>query len=145
MSYLSFILHALVDASLWPVIAALLALTCLIVLDIGVAIGERFGGIERFKSLGVQPLNELARKRITRVDIIARISPILGLMGTLIPLGPGISAMGNGDFATLASAITTAFDTTVLGLLIGVLAMLIGRFRRGAYDAALTELEAKNA
>ena len=90
-------------------------------------------------------MEHIARQRIGRVDIIARISPILGLMGTLIPLGPGIAAMGNGDFATLASAITTAFDTTVLGLFVGVLAMLIGRYRRRAYEAALNKLEAAKA
>lgn len=145
MSNLSFVLHTLVDALLWPVIAALLILTCGIAIEIGVAIGERLGGVQKFKALGFDRLNDLARRRIGRVDVIARISPILGLMGTLIPLGPGIAAMGNGDFATLASAITTAFDTTVLGLLVGVLAMLIGRFRRAAYDAALTELESSNA
>lgn len=145
MTGLSSILHTLVDALLWPVIAALLVLTCVIVLEVGVAIGERFGGIRKLQPMGAEQLNQVARSRIARVDIVARISPILGLMGTLIPLGPGIAAMGNGDFATLASAITTAFDTTVLGLFVGILAMLIGRFRRSAYDAALTEIEAQHA
>ncbi|MEL6727110.1 MAG: MotA/TolQ/ExbB proton channel family protein [Pseudomonadota bacterium] len=145
MTSLSPLLHALVDALLWPVIAVLLMLTCVIILELGVAIGERFGGIKKIKALGGERMEQLARQRIGRVDIIARISPILGLMGTLIPLGPGIAAMGNGDFATLASAITTAFDTTVLGLFVGVLAMLIGRYRRGAYDVALTQIEAENA
>lgn len=145
MTSLSPLLHALVDALLWPVIAVLLILTCVIILELGVAIGERFGGMEKTKALGVERMEQLARQRIGRVDIIARVSPILGLMGTLIPLGPGIAAMGNGDFATLASAITTAFDTTVLGLFVGVLAMLIGRYRRGAYDSALNDVEAANA
>ena len=145
MTSLSPLLHALVDGLLWPVIALLLVLTCIIILEVGVAIGERFGGIEKTKTLGLERMEHLARQRVGRVDIIARISPILGLMGTLIPLGPGIAAMGNGDFATLASAITTAFDTTVLGLFVGILAMLIGRYRRGAYDAVLNQLEATHA
>ena len=145
MSNISLVLHVLVDALLWPVIAALLVLTGVIVLEIGVAVGERFGGLQRFKALGPERLERLARKRIARVDVIARTSPVLGLMGTLIPLGPGVSAMGDGDFATLASAITTAFDTTVLGLFVGVLAMLIARFRRAAYDAALTDIEGPNS
>ena len=145
MSEMSLILHVLVDSLLAPVIIALLILTVVIVGEIGVALGERFGGIRRFKTSGSDSLTQLARRRIARVDIIARISPILGLMGTLIPLGPGISAMGSGDFSTLASAITTAFDTTVLGLFVGIVAMLIGRFRRAAYDAALTEIEACDA
>ena len=145
MTSLSPLLHALVDGLLWPVIATLLVLACVILLEIGVAIGERLGGIEKTESLGAERMEHIARQRIGRVDIIARISPILGLMGTLIPLGPGIAAMGNGDFATLASAITTAFDTTVLGLFVGVLAMLIGRYRRRAYEAALNKLEAAKA
>ena len=145
MTSLSPLLHALVDGLLWPVIATLLVLACVILLEIGVAIGERLGGIEKTESLGAERMEHIARQRIGRVDIIARISPILGLMGTLIPRGPGIAAMGNGDFATLASAITTAFDTTVLGLFVGVLAMLIGRYRRRAYEAALNKLEAANA
>ncbi|MEM1037786.1 MAG: MotA/TolQ/ExbB proton channel family protein [Pseudomonadota bacterium] len=145
MINLSPVLHALVDLLLWPVIATLLVLTCVIIIELGVAIGERFGGLEKIKSLGVERMEQLARQRIGRVDIIARVSPILGLMGTLIPLGPGIAAMGNGDFATLASAITTAFDTTVLGLFVGVLAMLIGRYRRTAYDSALNQIESQHA
>ena len=145
MTDMSFLLHALVDSLLGPVILALLVLTVIIVAETGIALGERFGGIQRFRSSGADQLTQLAKRRIARVDIIARISPILGLMGTLIPLGPGISAMGSGDFSTLASAITTAFDTTVLGLFVGIIAMLISRYRRAAYDAALTEIEAADA
>ena len=37
------------------------------------------------------------RRRINLTDTIAKIGPMLGLMGTLIPLGPGIVAMGQGD------------------------------------------------
>ena len=36
-----------------------------------------------------------------------------------------------------------AFDTTVLGLLIGVLGFSLGRLRRRWYDELLDELEAK--
>ncbi|MEM6652009.1 MAG: MotA/TolQ/ExbB proton channel family protein [Pseudomonadota bacterium] len=145
MTSLSPLLHALVDGLLWPVIAILLLLTVIIIIDLGMAIGERFGGLEKAKSTGLKRFEKRARQRIARVDIIARISPILGLMGTLIPLGPGIAAMGNGDFVMLASAITTAFDTTVLGLFVGILAMLIGRYRRMIYDAALDQMEAQDA
>ncbi|MEM9313606.1 MAG: MotA/TolQ/ExbB proton channel family protein, partial [Pseudomonadota bacterium] len=105
-----------------PVIAALLLLALLIVLDVGIAVGERFGGLDRLRDLGAARVEALARRRIARADLAARIGPSLGLMGTLIPLGPGIAALGQGDFRTLAIAITTAFDTTVLGLAIGVVA-----------------------
>lgn len=51
-----------------------------------------------------------------------QLGPILGLLGTLIPLGPGLAALGSGDIVTLAEALTVAFDTTVTGLVIGALA-----------------------
>lgn len=38
---------------------------------------------------------------------------MLGLLGTLIPLGPGIIALGQGDTQTLSTSLLTAFDTTI--------------------------------
>ncbi|WP_239807485.1 MotA/TolQ/ExbB proton channel family protein [Croceicoccus hydrothermalis] len=135
------VLHVAVDLLQWPVIAALLLLGIASVLDAGMALGERFGGIGKMLPLGAGGVNRIASQRIARSDLFARVGPTLGLMGTLIPLGPGIAALGQGDFLTLSDAITTAFDTTVIGLVIGLLGYLIGRFRRSAYDDALTLLE----
>ncbi|MEM6415297.1 MAG: MotA/TolQ/ExbB proton channel family protein [Pseudomonadota bacterium] len=139
------ILHVVVDHLLLPVIAALLVLTFFITIDIGIVLGERFGGLARLKDKPVLDVEGLARARISRADLATRLGPSLGLMGTLIPLGPGISAMGRGDFQTLATAITTAFDTTVLGLVIGISGFLIGRWRRIAYDRLLSEIEVAHA
>ncbi|MEM6914338.1 MAG: MotA/TolQ/ExbB proton channel family protein [Pseudomonadota bacterium] len=139
------LLHTIVDYLLWPVIVSLLMLTILVIIDCGVAIGEAFGGLTRLQKSHVRAVEALARTRISRADLAARIGPSLGLMGTLIPLGPGIAAMGRGDFQTLSAAIATAFDTTVLGLAIGMIGYLIGRWRRRAYDQLLTMIEAKNA
>ncbi len=44
---------------------------------------------------------------------------MLGLMATLISLGPGLTALSNGDLGLLAEAMLTAFDTTVIGLAAG--------------------------
>ena len=57
-------------------------------------------------------------KSLERLDIVTRIGPTLGLMGTLIPMGPGLAALGSGDVSTLANAIIVAFDTTVMAFFI---------------------------
>lgn len=47
-----------------------------------------------------------------------------------------------GALEILAQAVTVAFNTTVLGLLIGILGFLLGRLRRRWYDAAMERMEA---
>lgn len=74
-------------------------------------------------------------------DIIARISPMFGLLGTLIPLGPGIIALGQGDTYTLSTSLLTAFDTTVAGLISAAVAFIISAVRRSWYSNYMSALE----
>lgn len=136
------IMHLAVEWLLQPVIYILLFVVIATLWEAGTAIGERFGGLQKLKaSNNLTHIESLARKRIERADLIARVGPMLGLMGTLIPLGPGLAALGQGDLQILASAVTVAFDTTVLGLLAGIMGFVIGRLRRRWYDHLLDEIE----
>ncbi len=84
------------------------------------------------ESLAVRLLTEEQEfydRRILLSDLIAKIAPMLGLLGTLIPLGPGIIALGQGDTATLSASLLTAFDTTVVGLICAGLATLVSSVR----------------
>lgn len=137
------IMDAVVGWLLQPVIVALLLLIALAVWELGLLLGERVGGLARAEARGsVGTLARRARRRIDRADLLARVGPMLGLMGTLIPLGPGLAALGRGELDVLAQAVTVAFNTTVLGLLAGILGFVIGRLRRRWYDAAIARLEA---
>ncbi|MGL4483642.1 MAG: MotA/TolQ/ExbB proton channel family protein [Anaerovoracaceae bacterium] len=81
-------------------------------------------------------------ERKTKVtDIVARIAPIFGLMGTLIPLGPGLIALGQGDTKTLSESLLIAFDTTVAGLVSGAAAFLISSIRKRWYEEYVVSLE----
>jgi biopolymer transport protein ExbB/TolQ len=71
--------------------------------------------------------------RVKITDLMARIAPMLGLLGTLIPLGPGILALGTGDVQSLSTAILTAFDTTSLGLMIAGFALIVSAIRKRWY------------
>ena len=79
---------------------------------------------------------------LQKTDIIARIGPTLGLMGTLIPMGPGLAALGAGDINTLASSLTVAFNTTIVGIGSGALCYVLGKIRSGWYDRYLSDLDA---
>ena len=86
---------------------------------------------------------ELYYAKITnRTDLVARLGPMLGLMATLIPLGPGLIALGQGDTKTLADSLLTAFDATVTGLAAAGIAFAISRLRKRWYEDYLNALEA---
>ncbi|MCK9151888.1 MotA/TolQ/ExbB proton channel family protein [Methanobacterium alcaliphilum] len=77
-----------------------------------------------------------------KTDILVRLGPTMGLMGTLIPLGPGLSALGAGDITALAQSLTIAFDTTVTGLAAGSIGFMVSRYRKKWYADDLSILEA---
>lgn len=136
------VMHHLVGFLLEPVIWALMLFAALSIIDIGIALAERFSGLRKWQASGqVEAFEKLAFKRIERSDFLARIAPMLGLMGTLIPLGPGLSALGNGELSILTTAMSVAFDTTVMGLFVGIIGFVLGRLRRRWYDEILTTME----
>lgn len=80
--------------------------------------------------------------KITKItDIVARIAPMFGLMGTLIPLGPGLIALGQGDTKTLSDSLLIAFDTTVAGLISGAISYVISGVRKSWYEQYMIGLE----
>ena len=85
---------------------------------------------------------EARYRKITKVtDIVARVAPMFGLMGTLIPLGPGLIALGQGDTKTLSDSLLIAFDTTVAGLVTGAISYVISGIRKGWYERYMVALE----
>ena len=80
-------------------------------------------------------------KKTNKTDILVRVGPILGLLGTLIPLGPGLAALGTGDISTLAQSLTIAFDTKVTGLSVGALSYFVSKYRKQWYESELIVVE----
>jgi biopolymer transport protein ExbB/TolQ len=80
-------------------------------------------------------------KTVEKTDTVVRLGPTIGLMGTLIPMGPGLAALGAGNIEVLAQAIIIAFDTTVLGLSAAAVAYIISRLRKRWYMQDLSNLE----
>lgn len=80
--------------------------------------------------------------RVKVTDLIAKIAPMLGLMGTLIPLGPGIVGIGQGDTTILSQSLLVAFDTTVLGLIVGAIALFVSAIRKSWYKMYMAAFDA---
>jgi biopolymer transport protein ExbB/TolQ len=89
----------------------------------------------------VNDTEKLYTRRLAWTDVISKIAPLLGLMGTLIPLGPGIVALGKGDTLALSQSLLVAFDATVCGLVCAIVALVISKIRSGWYNEYINVLE----
>lgn len=135
-------LHSAITWLLKPVIIILAIAVVIAILEAGLALGERLFGLRQMRNSGnAEAVIRLARHRLERADFLARIPPMLGLMATIIPLGPGLAALGQGNPSQLAQAVTTAFDATVMGLIAGIIGLVIGKLRRRWYEDVLEALE----
>jgi biopolymer transport protein ExbB/TolQ len=83
----------------------------------------------------------VVERRLDRTRMIVRAGPAIGLMGTLIPLAPGLRALGSGDIHLLTNDLRIAFAATTVGLLSGTIAfgLTLARTRRWSEDLASLE------
>src|SRR5205085_9432403 len=81
------------------------------------------------------------QRRLDRTRMLVRAGPAIGLMGTLIPLAPGLAVLGQGDFAPLAAQLKVAFAATVLGILVGTGAFALTLLRTRLYTEDLAAFE----
>jgi biopolymer transport protein ExbB/TolQ len=85
------------------------------------------------------------QRSLDRTRLLVRAGPAIGLMGTLIPLIPGLAALAGGDVSTLANDLRDAFGATVVGLLVGTVAFALTLTRTRAYTEDLAGLEQGSA
>jgi biopolymer transport protein ExbB/TolQ len=99
------------------------------------------------ESSGVEIENILQEKTLSlwksldRIRMIIRIGPGLGLIGTLIPMGTGLAALGQGDMTKLSSDLVIAFTTTVVGLAVGIVAYFFYTIRRRWVEEDIKNIE----
>ncbi len=96
-------------------------------------------GLDKEKCLG--DLEIVARRALARLTIGIRVAPILGLAGTLIPLGPALMALSAGDTETLSQKLVVAFSTSVVGLFISGLCYVMHSFRKSWYSQDLLDIQ----
>lgn len=83
----------------------------------------------------------LCDKRLSLSKTMTKMGPILGLMGTLIPMGPALVGLATGDIASMAYNMQVAFATTVVGLVISAIGFITQQTRERWYVRYLTILE----
>lgn len=98
---------------------------------------------ETIEDTGRQVVHDLERY-LNSLGTIAAISPLLGLLGTVIGMVKVFSAItvaGVGNPAVLAGGISEALITTAAGLCVAIPSLIGYRYLRGRVDELVVEME----
>ena len=82
-----------------------------------------------------------ADKDLAISKTLTKLGPILGLMGTLIPMGPALVGLSTGDIASMAYNMQVVFATTVVGLVVSAVGLVSLQFKQRWYLQDMTNLE----
>ncbi len=82
-----------------------------------------------------------AMSRLNVAKNLTKFGPILGLMGTLIPMGPALVGLSTGDIGSMAYNMQVAFATTVIGLFSGAIGYVLLQVKQKWMDTDLLNLD----
>lgn len=82
-----------------------------------------------------------ADKDIATCKMLSKLGPMLGLMGTLIPMGPALAGLASGDIESMARNMQVAFATTVTGLVAAAIGYVTQQVKQRWYLQDITNLE----
>lgn len=82
-----------------------------------------------------------ADKDLAVSKTLTKMGPMLGLMGTLIPMGPALVGLAAGDIASMAYNMQVAFATTVVGLFASAVGFITQQIKQRWYLQDMTDLE----
>ena len=82
-----------------------------------------------------------ADKDLGTSKTLSKMGPMLGLMGTLIPMGPALVGLSTGDIGSMAYNMQVAFATTVVGLFSAAIGFITQQVKQRWYTRDLNRLE----
>ena len=75
-----------------------------------------------------------ADKDLSISKILAKIGPVLGLIGTLIAMSPALVSLSSGDVSGMAYNMQIVFATTVIGLVVSMAGLITLQFKQRWYS-----------
>ena len=82
-----------------------------------------------------------AEKDVILSKLLAKMGPVLGLIGTLIAMSPALVGLSTGDIAGMAYNMQVAFATTVVGLFAAAIGFITQQVKQRWYLQDMTNLE----
>lgn len=82
-----------------------------------------------------------AEKDVSLSKMLAKIGPVLGLIGTLISMSPALVGLSTGDISGMAYNMQVVFATTVVGLVISAVGLITMQFKQRWYAKSVNNLD----
>jgi len=86
-------------------------------------------------------LENEADKDLSLSKMLAKMGPVLGLIGTLIAMSPALVGLSTGDISGMAYNMQVVFATTVVGLVISAIGLVTLQFKQRWYAKDIYNLE----
>lgn len=102
---------------------------------------ELLAAKRRDPALAVIDLEALAVKRLEVSRLVSRIAPMLGLVATMIPMGPALKGLADGQLQEVSANLMVAFSAVIIALIAASLTYWTVNVRRRWYATELAEVE----
>ena len=92
-------------------------------------------------SLGDDELDLIAHKQLEHARIASRVTPMLGLVATMIPMGPALKSLSDGNLAKVSDNLTVAFSAVILALIAASITYWVVNVRRRWLAEEMLEIQ----
>ena len=86
-------------------------------------------------------ISRQSEHELERARFMMKIGPMLGLMGTLIPMGPALAGLASGNIESMAYNMQIAFGTTVVGIFVAGVGLLLYSVKRHWFADEIASLQ----
>lgn len=84
----------------------------------------------RKRSMSKDELDVAALGEVEGVRMVSRVAPMLGLVATMIPMGPALKSLSNGDVQGISENLIIAFAAVIFGLVIASITFFIASTKK---------------
>lgn len=96
---------------------------------------------EAYSDFLISNFENEAEKDVSLSKMLAKMGPVLGLIGTLIAMSPALVGLSTGDIAGMAYNMQVVFATTVVGLVVSAVGLVTLQFKQRWYAKDVNNLD----
>jgi biopolymer transport protein ExbB/TolQ len=96
---------------------------------------------EAYSDFLISNFENEAEKDTSLSKLLAKMGPVLGLIGTLIAMSPALVGLSTGDISGMAYNMQVVFATTVVGLVVSAVGLVTLQFKQRWYARDVNNLD----